>query len=143
MGLFTHPANAEESNWCFSPIAPHSELMRNYDDIHLLEPNVSDLGNLRGLINNSVIESSHYGGNGNRIYYIRAGVLAPPGLSNDDLYNHILNTRFQILFNDENGDLLISSFRSFAGPKQNYNIVLRVESRNIIRRSFVACYGTD
>ena len=132
---------AEPRTWCFDPIAPRSERMQEERSIEISVPTAGEVRRLPELLRRSV-QTIGRGGR-RREYFVRAGILAPPNLDQNCLYEMVRSISFRTFLDSSNGNLLTISFNSVAGSSQFYNVVLRVKSAFPIRQSFVSCYALD
>lgn len=138
LAITANAALDSDHTYCFDPVAPNSAgRMQAVEDIRVEIPNEAELSTLPALRDRSVIPAPEGG------VYIRAGIVAEPGLDRDAAYRRARDVTFRLYENPDNGDLLIFGLSFVPGPRQNYDLVLRAISPRPINRSFVGCYAVD
>jgi hypothetical protein len=140
-GLFTaHNSVIAQNTWCFSqPLNTHVSQIKDieYNIPERIPRDVAHELESKSLI--TIGESI----DGVREYYIRAGIFAPAGLSQRQVYSIARRgtITFKFYYDDFGHNLLDQSMAFYDTPAVLYNLVLRIRTSRQIERVYVQCTG--
>jgi hypothetical protein len=135
------PASNANGTWCSNPLfrGPASQVY----DVKYVAPSapVEDVFHKLGKSSMLKIRSGRRGLASE--YYVRAGIIAPEGLSQKDLYDFAQHkaVTFSFYYNSRAHALIVESLLFMNAKLIQYNIVLKISTERTIDEVYVDCLG--